>query len=113
MEKTTLINANGNPYEREIPKVVIIGYMNEVALERLKKQTGIDFKETFTENYEGQPETWEQFSKIFLTYNFLTHSVNNFEGNIMYLRADCNTPSSATLFYRRDGKEYVGVRGID
>lgn len=113
MEKTTLINGNGFPYEREIPKVVIVGYMNDVALENLRKQTGIDFKETFTENYEGQPETWEQFSKIFLTYNFLTHSVNNWEGNIMYLRADCNTPSNATLFYRRDGKEYVGVHGID
>lgn len=113
MEKTTLISGNGFPYEREIPKVMITTSMNEVALENLRVQTGIDFKETFHGNYVGQPETWEQFSKIFLTYNFLTHDVNNWEGNIMYLRGDCNTPSGATLFYRRGGKEYIGVQGID
>lgn len=113
MEKTTLINGNGFPYEREIPKVVILGYINEAGLENLHKQTGIEFKETFIQNYEGQPETWEQFSKIFLTYNFLTHDINNWEGNIMYLRFDCNVPTCATLYYHRDGKEYVGVRGID
>lgn len=113
MEKTTLINGNGLPYEREIPKVVIVSYMNETALENLREQTGIHFKKSSLGNYEGQPETWEQFSKIFLTYNFLTHSVNNWEGNLMYLRMDCNTPSNATLYYRRDGKEFVGVRGID
>lgn len=113
MEKTTLINANGNPYEREIPKVIILGYLNEVAWEHLCNQTGIYFKKSSLGNYEGQPETWEQFSKIFLTYNFLTHSINNWEGNLMYLRVDCNTPSNATLYYRRDGKEFVGVRGID
>lgn len=112
MEKTTLINANGNPYEREIPKVIILGYLNEVALQNLCKQTGIEFKETFTQNYEGHPETWEQFSKIFLTYNFLTHSVNNWEGNLMYLRVDCNSPSGATLYYKKDGREFVGVRGV-
>lgn len=113
MEKTTLISGNGLPYEREIPKVVIVGYMNDVALAHLCKQTGIEFKETFTKNYEGQPSTWEQFAKIFLTYNFLTHDVNNWEGNLMYLRPDCNTPSGATLRYRIDGKEFIGVRGRD
>lgn len=113
MEKTTLINGNGLPYEREIPKVIILGYLNEVALKNLCKQTGIEFKETFVENYEGQPETWEQFSKIFLTYNFLTHGINNWEGNLMYLRIDRNTPAGATLYYRREGKEIVGVSGCD
>ena len=113
MEKTTLINGNGLPYEREIPKVIILGYLNEVALKNLCKQTGIEFKETFVENYEGQPETWEQFSKIFLTYNFLTRGINNWEGNLMYLRIDRNTPAGATLYYRREGKEIVGVSGCD
>ena len=113
MEKTTLINGNGNPYEREIPKVVIVSYMNETAFEWLCKQTGINFKKSSLGNYEGQPETWEQFSKIFLAYNFLTHDVNNWEGNLMYLRVDCNTPAGVSLYYRKDGKEFVGVRGVD
>jgi len=113
MEKTTLISGNGYPYEREVPKVIILGYLNEIALQNLCKQTGIEFKETFAQNYEGQPETWEQFSKIFLTYNFLTHSINNWEGNLMYLRVDCNTPAGSTLYYYRDGVKCVGVRGID
>lgn len=113
MEKTTLISGNGLPYEREIPKVVIVGYMNDVALNNLCRQTGIDFKERFDNTYEGQPETWEQFSKIFLTYNFLTHNINNWEGNLMYLRFDCNVPYGATLRYRKDGKEFIGVRGTD
>ena len=52
MEKTTLINGNGLPYEREIPKVIIVGYMNDVALNNLCRQTGIDFKERFDKTYE-------------------------------------------------------------
>ncbi len=113
MEKTTLINANGNPYEREIPKVIILSWMNDIAFDWLCKQTGIKFRKTIDGFYEGQPETWEQFSKIFLTYNFLNHGVNNFDGNLMYLRLDCNSPSGATLYYKKDGREFVGVRGVD
>ena len=109
MEKTTLINGNGHPYERAVPCVRILGKWNDVAIENLKKQTGIDFKLSPWGNLEGQPETWEQFSKIFLAYDFLTHGVNNWEGNWMILRLNCNTPRFAPLYYEKDGKKFIGV----
>ena len=85
MEKTTLINGNGFPYEREVPKVIITSYFNDGAFEWLRKQTGIDFERKL-DMIVGQPETWEQFSKIFLTYNFSTTGIDNICGNIMYLQ---------------------------
>jgi hypothetical protein len=68
-----------------VPQIIIVSYFNDIALEWLRKQTGIDFVRRLNEII-GQPETWEQFSKIFLTYNFSTTSVNNWDGNKMYLR---------------------------
>lgn len=111
MEKTTLINGNGRPYEREIPKVVIQTFVNPVALDWLRQQTGIDFKKTVHDTIEGQPETWEQFSKIFLTYNFLTMDQNNWDGNIMHLRGACHIPFGKKLTYEQDGKTFLGVDG--
>lgn len=109
MQTTTLISGNGHTYQREIPKVVILSYINPVALENLKLQTGVEFKENPWGKIEGQPETWEQFSKIFLAYNWLTHDQNNWNGNVMYLRINCNTPVNAPLFYEKDGERFAGV----
>lgn len=113
MERTCLINGNGKPYFREIPKVYIYGPFNDVALEHLRENTEIDFKRNSLCDIEGQPYTWEHFARIFLTYNFLTHDTNNSCGNIMYLRTDCNTPLNATLRYRMNGQEFIGVQGCD
>ncbi len=113
MEKTTLINGNGQPYERSIPEIVILGCMNEVALDYLQRQTGIEFKEMPHDVYTGQPETWEQFSKVFLSYNWLTHGINNWDGNKIFLRFNCNIPLNKTLYYHQDGREFIGVRGIN
>ena len=110
MEKTTLISGNGRPYEREIPKVVITSKFNDVALENLRKQTGIDFKRNAHGSIEGQPETWEQFSKIFLCYNFLACGQNNADGNYMYLRY-ANVPFGNTLYYEQGGQKFIGVDG--
>ena len=109
MEKTTLISGNGRPYEREIPAVRIVGNWNDCALENLRKQTGIDFKRTVHGTIEGRPETWEQFAKIFLAYDFLTHGVNNLNGNYIVLRWNCNVPVFAPLYYEMDGKKFIGV----
>lgn len=110
METTKLISGNGYEYTRAIPKVQILSYFNPVALENLCRQTGISFKPNAWGVIEGQPETWEQFSKIFLCYNFLTHGQNNADGNIMYLRADCNVPINAPLYYEKDGERFLGVQ---
>lgn len=110
MEKTTLINGNGRPYEREVPKVRIFGHWNEVAFNNLKQQTGIAFEKNEGWRYiEGQPETWEQFSKIFLAYNFLTHSINNWDGNLIILKLNHNVPLTARLYYEREGQKFIGV----
>lgn len=111
METTTLINGNGRPYERAIPKVVIHTFVNPVALDWLRQQTGIDFQKTVHDTIEGQPETWEQFAKVFLTYNFLTMDQNNWDGNIMHLRGACHIPFGKRLTYEQDGKTFIGVEG--
>lgn len=110
MEKTTLLSGNGRPYEREIPKVVITSHFNDVALENLRKQTGIDFQRNVHGSVEGQPETWEQFIKIFLCYNFIAQGQNNADGNYMYLRY-ANVPFGNRLYYEQDGKKFIGVDG--
>lgn len=109
MEKTTLISGNGHAYEREVPAIRIVGTWNDGALDNLRKQTGIDFRRTVHGSVEGQPETWEQFAKIFLAYDFLTHGVNNWDGNYIVLRGNCNVPIFAPLYYEMDGKKFVGV----
>lgn len=106
MEKTTLINANGRQYEREIPKICITTPFNPIALKNLKNQTGIDFKEDRFGNQTGQPQSWEQFAKLFMSCDWLTYD----DGNIIYLRWN-NTPVGYQLYYKREGKEYVGVKG--
>ena len=110
MEKTTLITANGCPYEREVPVVRIVNHMNSVALSNLSRQTGIEFKECSGGVLEGKPQTWEQFSKIFLTYNFLTESQNNWDGNIVRLRVAGICPPNQPLFYANNGTAYIVVR---
>jgi len=109
MQTTTLISGNGQLYERPIPKIVITTYINDVALENLRNQTCIDFQKGPTGLIEGQPKTWEQFSRIFLVYNWLTKSQNNIDGNIIYLRCDCNTPLDKPLYYMQEGKTFIGV----
>lgn len=109
MEKTTLISGNGFPYERNIPEVRILTFINDVALENLRRQTGIDFQKNGWGVLSGKPETWEQFAKIFLTYNWLTHDQNNWDGNVMYLRGDCNTPLNCALTYEQNGQRFLGV----
>lgn len=113
METTTKINGNGHPYIVEVPRICIISDCNEEALKNLYKQTGIHFKTGLGGVVTGQPETWEQFSKVFLTYDFLTLYQNNWDGNVMFLRFNCNTPSDATLYYKRHGALIVGVDGCD
>lgn len=111
METTTLIDGNGRPYERAIPKVVIHTFINSVALDWLRQRTGIDFQKTVHDTIEGQPETWEQFAKVFLTYNFLTMDQNNCDGNIMHLRGARHIPFGKRLTYEQDGETFIGVDG--
>lgn len=109
MEKTTFINGNGQPYERAVPTVVIATYINPLALENLRRQTGIDFQPNAYGRIEGHPETWEQLAKVFLTYNWLTRDQNNWDGNIIHLRGASHVPFDEPLFYEKGGDRFEGV----
>lgn len=91
MEKTIIQDAGGHPHEYEVPTIRIFKPFNETALEYLTKRTGIEFVER--ENvFEGKPETWEQFSKVFLVYDFLTHRVTCGGENLVICRCACSAP---------------------
>ena len=112
-EVTTLINGNGQPYHMEVPTVEIHGFTNDVALTRIEENTGLHFEEIHKDSvYKALPLKWEQVAALLLTYDWLTRYYNcAHRENVLVLRADCNTPTAATLYYKQDGQEFVGVRG--
>ena len=112
-EVTTLINGNGQPYKVEVPTVEIHGFTNSVGLAHIEENTGLHFEEIHKDSvYRAQPQKWEQVAALLLTYNWLTRYYNcAHRENVLVLRADCNTPTAATLYYKQDGQEFVGVRG--
>ena len=112
-EVTTLINGNGQPYKVEVPTVEIHGFTNSGGLAHIEKNTDLHFEEIHKDSvYRAQPQKWEQVAALLLTYNWLTRYYNcAHRENVLVLRADCNTPTAATLYYKQDGQEFVGVRG--
>lgn len=88
METITRINGNGKEYTTELPKLVMHGYTNDGALAHIKENTGLDFVKTAW-NYEAQPETSNQITALFLTYNFKTRYYNNATfKNELHLKSD-------------------------
>lgn len=77
METFTFINGNGRPYTRELPLLVIVANnINDVALARLKENTGLDFvKGGF--GYTAQPNKSKQIVALFMTGAFKTRSYDN------------------------------------
>ena len=112
-EVTTLINGNGQPYKVEVPTVEIHGFTNSGCLAHIEENTGLHFEEIHKDSvYRAQPQKWEQVAALLLTYNWLTRYYNcAHRENVLVLRADCNTPTAATLYYKQDGQEFVGIRG--
>ena len=112
-EVTTLINGNGQPYKVEVPTVEIHGFTNSGCLAHIEENTGLHFEEIHKDSvYRAQPQKWEQVAALLLTYNWLTRYYKcAHRENVLVLRADCNTPTAATLYYKQDGQEFVGIRG--
>ena len=112
-EVTTLINGNGQPYKMEVPTVEIHSFMNDTARAHIEENTGLHFEEIHKDSvYRAQPQKWEQVAALLLTYNWLTRYYNcAHRENVLVLRVDCNTPNDATLYYKQDGQEFVGIRG--
>ena len=90
MDTITLINGNGNPVTKELPKILLIGHYNEVALDHIRENTGLNFQETsWNGNYSAQPENAYQIVALFMTYNFKTRYYDNWNSkNTIILKSD-------------------------
>lgn len=88
-EKLKLINGNKQQYEIGLPKLYIIGYINDTALRHIEENTGLRFTQSHGENYEAQPTHSSQIVGLFLTYNFKTQYHNNLSNeNTLFLKSD-------------------------
>lgn len=86
VEKITRINGNGTPYTMPLPKVFILGALNDVARAHIKENTGLEFVEVAW-GWEVQPETSAEIAALFLTYNFSSTYYNNADHkNLLFLR---------------------------
>lgn len=84
----TLINGNGKPYELGLPAIKIIGFMNDVAIEHVRENTGLTLIKDAS-GYYCQPEKPEQIVKLFMTYNFKSRYYNNWNyKNTIVLKND-------------------------
>ena len=79
MEQVTRYNGNNTLYTVDMPKIIILAeHINDVALNHIRKNTGLDFiKKGWLNNYEAQPTTHTQLTALFLTYNFKTQYNDN------------------------------------
>lgn len=89
METFKMFNGNGQEYTRTLPKILIqTKEINDVALMHITKQTGLTLTKTGV-GYEAQPESFDQYMKLFLTYNFKTRYYNNWNySNTLVLKFD-------------------------
>ncbi|MCK4384696.1 MAG: hypothetical protein KAW52_00390 [candidate division Zixibacteria bacterium] len=76
-EILTMYNGNKQRYKKGLPKIHILGWINDVALAWIEKQTGLKLKEAGLGGYVAQPTRSQQITKLFLTYNFMTKYYNN------------------------------------
>lgn len=89
METITLINGNGQPYTRGLPKLIFrTDYINDVALQHIYENTGLNFVKNGW-GYEAQPITSMQIVALFMTYNFKTKHYDNWQyENTIILKSD-------------------------
>lgn len=85
-----MYNGNDQLYSRPLPKIIInTKSFTDAARKHVAKQTGLEFTEKPWNCWEAQPTSFEQYMKLFLTYNFKTRYYNNWnDKNTLYLRFD-------------------------
>ena len=89
MERITRINGNGQHYTRGLPKLVILGTWNDVALGHITENTGLVFVKGTWHNYEAQPTESKQIATLLMTYNFKTRYYDNGSTtNTLMLKSD-------------------------
>ena len=88
-ETITRINGNGQSYETGLPKLIIIGQWNDVALRHVFDNTGLNFTPNGWNGYEAQPVNSNQIVTLIMTYNFKTRYYNNAStSNTLFLKGD-------------------------
>jgi heme/copper-type cytochrome/quinol oxidase subunit 2 len=88
METLKLINGNKQPMVKDLPKLFIFGEINEVALNHIRENTGLEFTKKCG-GLEAQPIASHQIVALFLTYNFKTQYNDNLTiRNTLLLKSD-------------------------
>ena len=87
MEEISRFNGNGKRYKTNIPLIFYItDYINPVAIQHIKKNTGLLFKKG-SWGYSVQPKNSKQIIKLLVTYDFKTNYVNNWNSkNTLFLK---------------------------
>lgn len=89
-ETLTLINGNKQQYTVDLPNIIWMGQINEVALAHIFENTGLNFQEFgWKERHSAQPTSSDQIVKLLLTYNVKTQYYNNSSHkNTLFLKGD-------------------------
>jgi hypothetical protein len=88
LETITRINGNGQKYTTDLPLIILNGFINDVALNHIKENTGLEFKKHYM-GYSAQPINSNQVLTLFLTYNFKTRYFDNWNHkNTIVLKCD-------------------------
>ena len=88
METITRINGNGKEYTTDLPKLVIIGKMNDAGLAHIRENTGLQFAANWL-GFEAQPYESKQIAALLMTYNFKSRYYNNASHkNTLMLKSD-------------------------
>jgi hypothetical protein len=90
IETVRTYNGNDQLEITPLPKIVFLTEnINDVALEHIRKNTGLEFKKTHWLGYEAQPTKSNQITRLFLTYNFKTQYHDNANNhNTLFLKSD-------------------------
>ena len=89
----TIKTYNGNEQEviKELPKIEILAeYINDIALEHIKKNTGLGFIKGTWSTYSAQPENSSQIVALFLKWNLKTQYHDNLTIKNTILVKFCN-----------------------
>ena len=88
-ETITLINGNHRQVKHELPTLLHLGYINDIALEHIYENTGLTFRKIRENQYEVKPHSSWQIVALFMTYNFKTRHYDNWElKNTIVLKPD-------------------------
>ena len=114
MEKITRINGNGKSYTTDLPKVVILGSLNDTALNHVFENTGLKFIISNHGNLEAQPTSSNQIASLFMTYNFKTRYYNNIDyENTLFLKNDHHTGFDVdSICYECIKHNHIVVNGL-